>query len=326
MNGAPVIFISGTGRSGTNITKAILGKHSMCGILPFEYRFSIDPGGLVDFIHQYSAVWSPFMADQKLKDLESYLMGLAKRNEDRFAMSQWIKKVDRSLLTVSPFPYAGWELEKWMPGYQRSVKKLMGQLVDFDYKGVWPGTDSLQEGNKMYFGTPKTKEELEPIVGEFLNECILSFLSKTGKEVFVEDNTWSIMFADDMLRLVPHGKLIHIVRDPRDVVASLINQRWTPDELDHVLQWYLSVLSVWEKKKALLKDDQFLEIRLEDICSDTETTVKSICDFCNIDFEQGMINLDLSQSNSGRYKAQFSAEEIERIEAKLSTILDQYHY
>ena len=36
-----LIFIGGSGRSGTNILRNLLSKHSQVGSLPFEYRFII---------------------------------------------------------------------------------------------------------------------------------------------------------------------------------------------------------------------------------------------------------------------------------------------
>ena len=48
-----VIFIGGSGRSGTNILRKLLSKHSQVASLPFEHRFIIDPDGIIDFFYNW---------------------------------------------------------------------------------------------------------------------------------------------------------------------------------------------------------------------------------------------------------------------------------
>ena len=54
-----VIFIGGSGRSGTNILRKILSNHSKVASLPFEHRFIIDPNGIIDFYNSFTLNWSP---------------------------------------------------------------------------------------------------------------------------------------------------------------------------------------------------------------------------------------------------------------------------
>ncbi len=326
MENTSTVFITGTGRSGTNVTKAIFARHSECATLPFEYRFTVDPGGLIDFLNHYSCTWSPFMADKRLRSLESYLTALASIDESEYKASKWLRKVDPRSERITPHSYAGWELEKCFPGYKHFVKTLMNQLVDYKYSASWPGSDSLSEKNQMYFGAPKTKDELIPIFGAFLNSCFQSYLIKTNKSCFVEDNTWSLLYADDLLSMVPEGKILHIVRDPRDVVSSLMKQRWTPSDIDQIIAWYRSIIARWQMKKRKLQANQFLEIKLEDITSNPADTIKKMCVFTGLEYETAMTDLDLSKSNSGRYKTELSKEEINKVESLLRDVIKDYNY
>lgn len=326
MRKASTVFITGTGRSGTNVTKSIFAKHSLCATLPFEYRFSVDPNGIVDFLNQYSGTWSPFMADKRLHELENYLLALAQRNEFEYKASNWLRTIDAKSEKITPYSYAGWELEKYFPGYRKYVNALMSQLIDYQYTASWPGSDSLSENNRMYFGSPKTKEKLISIFSEFLDNCFNSYLNKTKKEVFVEDNTWSLLYADDLLKMVPNGKILHVIRDPRDVISSLMKQRWAPSNIDQLLTWYQSILSIWKIQKNELRDSQFLEIKLEDLISDTEAVLQNTCSFIGLEYEDVMSQIDLSKSNSNRYKTELSTEDINKIENTLSDILIEYDY
>lgn len=326
MHTPQTIFISGSGRSGTNITKAIFSQHPDCVALPFEYRFTVDPGGIVDFIGGYSSSWSPFMADQKLRALEDFLLSLAERNAEHWQSSQWLRKVDPASHTSSPEPYAGWELERWMPGYKKAVRQLLDTLVDYKYQALWPGTPAHVANPQMYYGSPKNRKELIEIFSTFLATCFDGALSSHDGSVFVEDNTWSILFARDLLDLVPTGRLLHIVRDPRDVIASLLHQRWTPSDLDQMILWYGDVMQTWERQKALLRPEEYMEIKMEDIVRDTKTTIQSACTFVGLSVTDAMTSIDLSQANIGRYKDQFNNSEITKIETALSDMMDRYGY
>jgi len=126
-----------------------------------------------------------------------------------------------------------------------------------------------------------------------------------------------MLFAKDLLDLIPSGKVLHIIRDPRDVVASLLQQRWTPSTLEQIIPWYQNVMQTWEAQKAQLSSDHFLEIRLEHIIDDPSKTIESACDFVGLAFEQNMVDLDLSKANRGRYLTAFSKDEIDLLNKEL---------
>ncbi len=326
MDCKPVVFLSGSGRSGTNITKAIFAKHSKVASLPFEYRFSIDPKGVVDFYNSYTANWSPYMVSNKLKELEGYLHSLAKKNSLKFQLSKLIKKrFDRGRL-LSPYPYAGWELEKWMPGYEHFVEELMSDLVKFKYQANWPGEKGLQYKNELYYGAYLEKEDLKEVLIPFLDKCIGAYLELESKEFFIEDNTWSILYADSLFELFPNSKLIHIIRDPRDVVSSLMKQRWSPDNLEDVVDWYGNIMKKWLVNRSKIDAERVLEIRLEDLLANKREVILQMCQFSNIEFEERMMDVQLNKSNAGRYKKELSSEQLNYLELNLSTVLESYNY
>lgn len=320
------LFISGSGRSGTNITKAILSQHSLVGTLPFEYRFSVDPNGVLDFYNTFPAAWSPFIASKKCKDFISFLKSLARRDQELFLKSKEILEKHNKGLELTPYPYHGWELEKVFPGYENFVDSLEKKLVEFRYHAVWPGAEPLVENHEMLFCAPKSKKDLQPILTHFFDQCVNAFLENEQKEVFVEDNTWSILFADDLLDLFPNGKILHVVRNPFDVIASMVKQRWTPSDVSDATKYYKAIMSHWLSKREKLSPDQFLEVKLEDLTQNTEATINQICQFAGLKFEASMLDIDLSKSNSGRYKTQFTTKQILAIEESISEILFNYGY
>ena len=81
----------------------------------------------------------------------------------------------------------------------------------------------------------------------------------------------------------PNAKFIQIIRDPRDVFASLKEaQKWdTPEEFT----------SLWSEMVGLIniKDSEnFKSIRYEELILNTEPVMKDICKFLGLDWEPGL--------------------------------------
>lgn len=84
INNVCPVLIGGTGRSGTNVSRSLIARHSQVASIPFEYRFIIDPEGIIDFYNSFSLNWTPYYADYKIKQLNNFLIRLSKRNPFSF--------------------------------------------------------------------------------------------------------------------------------------------------------------------------------------------------------------------------------------------------
>ena len=306
----PIVFIGGSGRSGTNISKEILALHPDVATLPFEYRFIIDPNGIIDFYTRAQQHWSPYAIDNQIKQLEQFLRTLAKKPEPDSSGSAG---------------YFDWELDQWIPGYSEFVTQLIDDLTEFSYTATWPGIPPTHNPGRMYFASPD-REHLRRVLGRFVHQCVHAILEQEKTGVFIEDNTWNILYAKELLELCPSGRLIHMVRNPRDVIASLRTQRWTPDTVRELVVWYSEVMGRWNMVRNSLQESHYLEVRLEDLVGNTETIVKKICDFIPLPFHEKLLNLPLDRAHSGRWKSELQPEEQNLVEEELSDIIDEYQY
>lgn len=318
--------MGGTGRSGTNIARKMLDKHSQIATLPFEYRFIIDPKGIVDFYSSYPATWSPYLANAKLKDLEKFLNDLSKDKLIHKLLGGIIKIVDRKGTILSPKEYLGWELKQYIPNFEKHVEELVSDLKKFSYRASWPGTESYRFFPEMYYGSPKTREELASILGNFLQKVFKSLIEKSGDKLYLEDNTWNILFAKELLELVPNAKIINVYRDPRDVVASLIKQRWTPANLEDVVVYYKDIVERWFLIKEQLPEGSYKEIKLEELVKSPKSVMKEVCEFIGLPYESELIKIDLNKSHSGRWKKEFSKEDQKKINEILGDIVTKLGY
>jgi sulfotransferase family protein len=321
-----VAFIGGTGRSGTNILREILDQHSGTVSLPFEYRFIIDPDGIVDFYLASSGSWSPFLMDRRLKRLEVLLMQLSKRTSLAQLAGRLISWLDPRGRWFTPQSYWGYELDQHIQGFSDMAHELIGSLREFSYRGSWVGASSYTHNHCIYHASRKGKDDLLALLQQFLQNVFQTLWNESGTRVYVEDNTWNILLAKELLDLVPNGRIVHIYRDPRDVVASLTKQRWAPSNAIEAAAWYSSIMEEWYRVRADLAEASLLEFSLESLVDDPEKVLRGLCSFLNIQMEPAFLQLELTKANSGRWKRDFSTSIQHKLNQELRPHIERLGY
>lgn len=94
----------------------------------------------------------------------------------------------------------------------------------------------------------------------------------------------------------PDSQYIHIVRDPRDVIASIeqhfpdqvIGRQWLPFHLISAWQWRLSNLAM-EKQGASLGKHRYLRMRYEQLVADPQASLQRIARFLDVPYEAQML-------------------------------------
>ena len=101
---------------------------------------------------------------------------------------------------------------------------------------------------------------LEPVVGPLKDE-----------EIFVEKTPSHALFIPEIIGLLAGVRFIHVVRDPRDVVASMLaasnswGKHWAPKNArEAALMWGQHVKAVLSAKPSI-PPDQFFEIKYESL-------------------------------------------------------------
>jgi hypothetical protein len=321
-----MILVGGTGRSGTSIVKEVLASHPDAASLPFEYRFIIDPDGLGDFYSSFAATWSPYLADRRLKRLERLLNSLIREPLHHRLLGHLIRWWNPDGKILSPRAYHGWELTHHLPNFEHHVQELMSRLVEFSFPACWVGTENYRFFPRLYHSPPRPREELAQILGDFIRIVINDLLEQTGKRFFVEDNTWNVLFAREIIELLPEAKIIHVYRDPRDVVASFSHQRWSPTNKQQGARWYRAMITYWFNTRSALPSGSYYELGLEDLVASPETVLRDICEFAGIPFDNALLQIDLSHSHSGRWKREYSDEEKTKVQEILADVIEKLGY
>tara|TARA_B000000460_G_scaffold212049_1_gene160140 strand:- start:126 stop:1100 length:975 start_codon:yes stop_codon:yes gene_type:complete len=302
-------FIGGTGRCGTSILRTILSRHSRVATLPIEHRLTVDPDGIFDFYRSYTTGWSPYYADARLTRLKNFLEELSSTNPVHKIFRYLFRAIRLAGFSITPKKYLDVELSHFIPNYSEHVNTLLNELVEFEYTGERLGTGSYSFNNKIQYAPNYSKEQLKKIFQNFIHSFIQDILTHNHKDCFIEDNTWNILFSADLLDLIPNAKIISVIRDPRDVVASLSKQKWMPSNKVQSSKIYNDLIVEWIEIRRNLDKQSWIEVRLEDVVLEPESQIRKICDFIELPWEDNLLEIDLSKSNSGRWKKDFSVEE-----------------
>ncbi len=318
------IYIGGTGRCGTNILKKVLCKHpDVCG-LPFEPRYLLDPDGIFDFYE--NNMWSPYVVDFKLRRLKKILKRLGKRDLlDHITIFLYdLLKINKRKLT--PPRYQKWELDKYIPGYSEHVDQLFNEIVEMYHYSYWCGSESFKRNNVALFSRKVSDPHVKKAIIRFIDKNIQSVINYYDAEVYVDDSTFNILHANDIQELCKNSRLIHIFRDPRDVLSSYLKQNWAPDNLDSAIKWYKSILAEWEGQKKKLPDSFYRELRFEDFIFNFSVEIEKIEDFTGIDFSQIQFQPSVEKANIGRWKNDFFKSHQHKVNELLSREIKMLGY
>jgi hypothetical protein len=145
-------------------------------------------------------------------------------------------------------------------------------------------------------------------------EAVISDLCReAGKTVPCEHTPRNIFYADALLDLYPQAHVIHVVRDPRAVMASQ-KRRWQRRKLaaeqsnfplSQTLRVWVNyhpytIAKLWrraaQKALQLAHHDRFTVIQFENLVAEPKSTVGGLCERLGLQFESAM--LDIGQVNS----------------------------
>ena len=221
--------------------------------------------------------------------------------------------------------YIDWELSLWFPNFKKNIDQLINELKTFEYQGYWPGANGDESKYQIFFSRYNNKNVLS-ILRKFVLNNINDYLVLKNKSFFVEDNTWNILYAYELYKLFPQSKLIHVVRDPRDVISSFMQQRWCPNEFEKSLEMYLSILERWFHIEKKLPKSFYKIVKIEDVVSDRKYVLNEICDFLNVPFSNDLMNIELNKLNQHRWKKTFTDEQIIKLEKRLINVFNKLNY
>jgi hypothetical protein len=136
-----------------------------------------------------------------------------------------------------------------------------------------------------------------------------------SQKYWVETTPLNVAQARRIKKLFPNALFINMVRDPRDVIASLLTKNWGPTTPLEGLEWIEKRLIDGHKALREIPSKQKITIALEDLAiHDRENTYQSILTFLGLPDDPAMRHFFESEltpqaATSGRWKTEIATPE-----------------
>lgn len=152
-----------------------------------------------------------------------------------------------------------------------------------------------------------TEEEFRGILKGFLAQ-LLGPMTKSlrNNEIFVEKTPSNVLCIDDILDLLPNAKFIYLLRDARDVVASLLKsyrswgRHWAPPNAKEAAKEWCNYMKKFKQFKEQVSTDRIFEMKYESLVDAPLKNLTEIADFIGLTFSKDdlekAINLNTLQA------------------------------
>jgi hypothetical protein len=315
------IFIGGTGRSGTTILKKVLKQHSDIVTIPKELRIVVDPDGILDLFNALTERWSVNRADVSIHRFEKLISNCIKQP----FMFPIVRRLKRNKL---------WPLT--MQGYYRTLSGfgedyvqsrtaiLVEELICHQSKAYLISTPPYTFRPTVYESGPFEKEKLAELLQRYVTDLYNNVPGKKGASCWLDDTPFNILHAGELSGLFKDMKLIHIYRDPLDVIASYKTKPWGGEDWEQVARRVAGIYRQWQWVRTKLSSSQFIEISLEDLSANPKKMLQEICGHIGIDFEETLLDTKLDKTNSGRWNEEIPAAALDTVYRHLDPYLSEY--
>ncbi|MEK6477317.1 sulfotransferase [Catalinimonas sp. 4WD22] len=208
----------------------------------------------------------------------------------------------RSILNRTKQIYIPFESDFIARGYP-----YFGHVKNFDDQTLTQTTD-LFIRSALGDGWELDREDLLEVLKQNhptsfaqVNHIIYSFYLYHNE---IEEKTWAIKTPvlieniDRILKTFPNARIVHLVRDGRDVCISFRNvhkirsgaEKFGPNSiLANALYWIDGLRRIKTYKK---KHNRIFELRYEDVVTAPEQTITQLLDFLHIPFDLSLLSVD----------------------------------
>lgn len=138
--------------------------------------------------------------------------------------------------------------------------------------------------------------------------------------------------ADKVAAIFPDCKIIHLIRDPRDVASSCVNMGWAGNTYYGVDSW-LKTESNWESFASLFDKNNVMELHFEDLILNTRRELDRVCQFIGVPFSPEMLNYPAYSTYEAphpsaiqQWKTKLRPREVALVEIKVKSLLLRRNY
>ncbi len=177
---------------------------------------------------------------------------------------------------------------------------------------------------------------------EFLDVLSRPAVRRAKAHRWGEKTPRNIFYIAQLRQLFPNLRFVHILRDGRDVVASMLENGFWPIapspeypgtlrfrgkmSFEKAVDYWVEMLKIARHSAAQVPPENYLEIRLEDLAKDPAASLKRLMDFLDEPLTEELLQFDLSRARAGRWRRDLSAAQIRYFHRHAGEVLEREGY
>lgn len=127
-----------------------------------------------------------------------------------------------------------------------------------------------------------------PTVGSAIGIVFRAYARRFGKVRWGDKRPSYFRQAGTLLRMFPDAQFVHLVRDGRDCVASLMEMPWYDKDVYHAISAWRESIDRGRRLAERLGPDSYYELQYERLVADPADELARLCGFLGEDFDPAM--------------------------------------
>lgn len=302
------VLVGGTGRSGTTVTGSLIGSHPGIWLTdPVELKFLSDPGGLGDLFGPPAPPARPSL---------------------RAWARRWAATAAGRGPAIAPRPGPlHVELAERLAGAWFPERPVGGQPFGLGLARLASHDEVRAAGREFVERWPA---DPAGAAQGLVHRLVDSAAERHGYARWVETTPTSVRAAPALLQVLPDLQAVHVMRDGRDVIASVVTTMpWGPKDFRSGLSWWEGLMRRNHRAMQQLPQGQGIVVQLEDLVHrDRDATVQRLFEFLGLPLEDGVLrwfeaNVRAETGHGGRYVRDVPADELRSFEQGYEAVLDR---
>lgn len=139
-----------------------------------------------------------------------------------------------------------------------------------------------------------------------------------GKRAWVEMTPGNVSAASKLVRIFPEAKIVHTVRDGRDVASSVMSKDWGPSNIVDGIFWWSERLRDAEAQSRMIDDRSIHVVRFDElIYGRRQTALKLLLRYLDLEPEPAVVEffqtMTRGKAHLGRWRRDLSDAEADEI-------------
>jgi len=296
---SPLIFVGGTGRSGTHIVAELLGHHPTLHEIPIECRFHANPKGLAEVV---TGAATPAEFATKLRRYWWHRVRVGNR---ALVRARWRARGE---------------------GKERGLHKIVPKdLFEAAAQRFEDATAGIEDGTR-----PQVVAAVRDLFFDLLGPL------RGDKPGLIEMSCFSIASARGLERMFPEALFVHSVRDGRDSGSSKVSKAQKshhPSDAATGVEWWEGRLDLAERGYRGLTDSEKLHAVCLDelVWGDREASYQGLLGFLGLDDGAEMrafFDRDMNAENAHRERWREDLDEAQQaaVVARYEQALDRIEH